>query len=125
MNEKKIGGLLIETIQCGQKYVICVGVGLNITSHPKALTKISTHLTSADGLGTNLSEEDWFSFLSHLKTQFSEALENSQKNLIVEKDREQLVEALNNNPTKTNVIIDISDQGDIHTESETIPWSEV
>ena len=119
---KKVAGLLIESILQGQQCRLIIGLGMNVNDHPKDI-EIATHIASDLGTGVLIGEEKWFLLLDQLKTQFEEALNKGTACQISKNDRITLLTALNANPLKPKLFIEVTDQGHLVTESQTIPWS--
>ncbi len=124
INDKKVAGLLIETISQGDETFILVGLGFNVFSSPEEI-QTSSHLLDFLGDKKSFSNEQWLSFLNELKANFDSAIEQSEQIKISEENRDQLLEALNANPFKKEIYIEITDQGDLVTEKETISWRDL
>jgi len=124
INDKKVAGLLLETISQGSETYILVGLGLNVFSSPQDLTT-SSHLTDFFGDKNLLTNEQWVVFLDTLKSEFDEAIKHSEQIKISEEKRDFLLEALNANPWQKETYIEITDQGDLVTENETISWRDL
>ena len=97
---------------------------MNITSSPEEV-ETSTHLTSELGTGAALDHQKWFNFLNELQSSLSEAIEYGTTSQLKIEQREELLRALNANPLKQEIFLEISDQGDLISESETKKWQEI
>lgn len=124
INDKKVAGLLIETISQGNETFIIIGLGLNIFSDPNNIST-SSHLVNFLGEKKSFTNEQWTTFLNEIKDNFSEAIDESKQIKISEDKRDHLLEALNANPWKPDTYIEITDQGDLITEKDTISWRDL
>lgn len=119
---KKVAGLLIESILQGEEHRLIIGLGMNVNDHPKDI-KEATHITSDLGTGAPIGQKKWYLLLDQLKLQFEEALKKGATSQISKEDRTILLTALNANPLKPKLFLKITDQGDLVTETKTIAWS--
>lgn len=124
ISDQKVAGLLIETISQGDETYILIGLGFNIFSSPEDLAS-SSHLVNFLGDKKSFSSEQWLSFLAELKNNFDSAILQAEQIKISEEKRDQLLEALNANPWKKETYIEITDQGDLVTENQTISWRDL
>ena len=121
---KKVAGLLTESIQQGDKYRFIIGLGMNVNDHPKGI-ETATHIASELGTGTPISSETWHQLLDQLRSQFEIALGKGFTSQISNEDRVTLLTALNLNPLQKELFLEITDQGNLVTEAQTIPWPEI
>lgn len=124
LRNKKIAGLLIENIEQGKKYFTAIGIGMNILNKPKQI-KNATFITSEDGTGGFFDEKKMVTFLNSLYKNLQKALEQGVQMQIEKKEREALLIALNTNPLKEEMFIEVTEQGDLITESKLIKWTEL
>ena len=120
--DKKVAGLLVESIQQGREYRLIIGLGININNHPKSV-ETATHIASELGTGVLLKEEVLYALFDQLKDQFERAVNQGTTSQISKEDRGVLLTALNANPLKTELFLEVTDQGDLVTESQTLAWS--
>ena len=120
--DKKVGGLLIDSIQQGQQYRLIIGLGINVDDHPKNM-ETATHIASELGTGTPVNEPKWGALLDQLKVRFKKSIGKGTTSQISEEDRGTLLTALNANPLKTELFLEVTDQGSLVTESQTLVWS--
>ena len=85
----------------------------------------ASHLVNFLGEKKSFTSEQWLTFLTEVKSNFDNAIEESKQIKISEDKRDQLLEALNANPWKTATFIEITDQGDLVTDKETISWRDL
>lgn len=124
LEDKKIAGILAESMTRGSLSRLIVGVGFNVTSHPEPIDT-ATHLTSELGLGNALSQDKWSEFLSHLHAQLTQAVERSGQEEMSDEDRDHLLKALNANPLKPGVFLEVTPHGDLVLEKRTISWKDL
>ena len=118
----KAAGLLIETVSNGGEHRMLVGLGLNVTNHPRGLAN-ATHLSHA--LGSPPEESDWFRFLDELRAQFTSAVAESAKPELSANARAELVHALNANPARPFECQDISPVGDLIHQGGRVRWTDL
>lgn len=118
--DKKVAGLLLESIQQGDQYRLIIGLGMNVNDHPQSIED-ATHIASE--LGRAVDDEKWWDLLNQLQIQFKKAVHQGTIIQISEKDREDLLTALNVNPLKQELFLEVTDQGNLITESQTLAWS--
>jgi BirA family biotin operon repressor/biotin-[acetyl-CoA-carboxylase] ligase len=70
IDDKKVAGLLIETISQGSEHRLLIGLGMNILSAPIEITS-ATSLLKKLSPSTPLLGEDWVLFLERLFFEFS------------------------------------------------------
>ena len=124
LGSKKIAGLLLETVQTGERIHLIAGLGINVLSHPDT-EEAAIHLNSEEGLGQSLDETKWDEFLDHLQSSFSLAAQSSIKAQLSDAVREDLVEALNKNPRRSGLIVEVSSSGDLVFEDKTVSWQDL
>jgi len=70
LKDKKVAGLLVETVSQGSEYRLVIGLGMNILAHP-AEVESSTCLLKNLSADTPLLGDDWISFIERLFFEFS------------------------------------------------------
>ncbi len=123
IGEKKIAGLLLETISQGDDHRLLIGLGFNVISSPKDLvTAVSlAHSLPAD---TPLLAEDWLSFLERLVFEFSFSIQQSFEPLNPSA-RQALLYTLNKNPLLDEDYTSIDESANLKTNSKYISWQEL
>ena len=118
LENKKICGLLIETVTMGEASRLIIGVGLNVFSSP-------SDVPSAGHLAENgpLTRDQWAFFLKDLlKAIHSLAMDSSEASLS-NQERQNLLEALNLYPGLKSRYISVSPFADLMNENnETTSW---
>lgn len=89
IGEKKVAGILVETVTQGADHRLVIGIGLNVFNHPQELS-LATNLLSCLPKTVPLLGEDWISFLERLffeltavVSQAHEELTTTQKNNLI------------------------------------------
>lgn len=121
IGDKKVAGLLVETVQTGADIVCAIGLGFNVSQAPQDLAPQATALSSA----TTVTETNWSKFLSQLQTNFAQALKDSRSDLLRLEVRTRLVNALNLHPLLKDPVLEIDELGQILTPSRRILWHEL
>lgn len=123
IGEKKIAGLLLETISQGDDHRLLIGLGFNVIKSPNELnTAVSlTHSLPAD---TPLLAEDWLSFLERLVFEFSFSIQQSFEPLNPSA-RQALLFTLNKNPLLTEEYTSVDESANLKTNSKNISWQEL
>lgn len=112
LNDKKVAGLLVETIQQGNDIRILIGLGLNVFSHPKEIlhsTSILEHLPSA----LPFLAEDWMTFLERFLYELSLSIQMSAEELDTT-TKAALLYALNLNPNVKEKFTFLNNDGEPH-----------
>jgi biotin-[acetyl-CoA-carboxylase] ligase BirA-like protein len=120
LSDKKISGILAETIQSGQATRLIVGVGLNVFSSPTSV-EIASHLSSK----INITRQLWRIFLDELLFQMQEAAHSSQAAHLTETQRDHLLTAVNACPIKRAPYMSVSPFGDLVLKDQTISWRDL
>ena len=121
IDSKKVGGILLESLSQGSDHMICVGLGLNVSSYPQDI-EIATSLNH--GIKNDLEESRWHNFLSHLKLNFNEAIEACTQQKISPTIRHEILDGLKKWPTN-NITHILSDGTLILEDSRRIHWSDL
>lgn len=119
LDEKKLGGLLVEASQLGQTTYLILGLGLNVLAHPQELQGVATHLPT-------INEKDWNEFIGklgcHLEN-FEKFVSQPQWLAIISS---KLKIALNLNPHhRINPVQNILENGSLELSRGTVNWLEL
>lgn len=127
IDSKKCAGILLESVSQGNKHFICIGIGLNVFTHPNSLQH-TTNLCEDSKI--EISKERWFRFLNALKINLNEAGHFCQNQEIPSVVQSELLLALKKWPE--NHITKISPSGDLTVQLENeepelilVPWTEL
>lgn len=121
---KKVGGLLIESLNHGPDFFVLVGLGINVFAAPSGVVGAG-FLTGAEGVGDALSTNEWQDFLNHLHQEFVTASELCVEDSLHEHSRNDLMRALNSNPLLSAPIIDVSASGDLIYADKKTSWQDL
>lgn len=121
IEDKKLAGILIESLSQGDQHQFVLGLGLNVFSHPKEVSN-STHLSEH----ISVTQENWFDFLNHFHSLSKDVLNRCQKSQLSSQDQEKVLNALKGNPWLKSNVLQISGSGEIQTSDKThpTPWFE-
>jgi len=122
LQNKKLAGLLVETVAKGSQYSLIIGLGLNVLSAPQL--DIATHLCGPLGLNSALDEVVWFDFLTRFRTLLERYVPLACKAHLPQTERALLLEALNAFPLKSTTYLDLTADCQMITSSgkASIPW---
>lgn len=123
IDDKKVAGLLLETVSQGSDVRMIVGLGMNILANPDGLPT-ATSLVKKLPTGAPLLGEDYLSFLDRLLFEMSVAVSMNQEPLN-STVRANLLFALNQFTLLEEKYLDIDAKGNLKTESRKISWSEL
>ena len=115
LEDKKIAGILCETLSSGNEHKLIIGLGVNFLSHPNLDTATSIP-------NEHITEELYINFLNYFLSNLSNASNSFLNDHLAEDHREELIIALNNCPYYTQPILDISPQCDLVFEDKTVNW---
>ncbi len=123
VEEKKIAGLLIETLSQGADHRLNIGFGMNVIAVPSEITT-ATSLVDALDESTPLLAEDWIAFLERTLFEFSFSLQLSFEPLNTTTTAALLL-ALNRFPLMKEKYIEVDPHGNLKTSSRSISWAEL
>lgn len=117
LQDKKLAGILIESLAQGDQYFLVVGLGLNVW---KSALGISSSISLAEHTWPN--QEQWWRFLDLFFKQ-SFACVNSEAHNLSPEQREKLRQALNLFPFLKEPYLDVCPDGSLIQRSQKIDWS--
>lgn len=123
IGEKKVAGLLIETLAQGEDNRLLIGLGLNVLASPSDVPT-ATSLAKELGAATPLLAQDWISFLERLIFEFSIAIQLSFEPLNTT-SRASLLAALNKHPLLKETYVGIDEEANLKTANRQISWQEL
>jgi len=124
LKDKKIAGLLVETVSQADKQALVFGLGFNLFGHPTDIEN-STHLNSELGLDGQLRPDGFLPFLAELNKQILLRLQSFYSNKLSAKVCEDLKQALNNNPNLEEDVVKVDEEGNIHFKNKQVNWTEL
>ncbi len=118
--DKKILGILVETVKQGGAYGLVVGLGLNVFSNP-------ANISNSENLARHakIDTQNWPVFLKHLQRNLEAAALAAQGSHLTDQDRTELLVALNKYVGLKAPYQSVSPFGDLVTESQTISWRQL
>jgi BirA family biotin operon repressor/biotin-[acetyl-CoA-carboxylase] ligase len=120
IGEKKIAGILLESLIQGSDIRLIIGLGLNVTSSPPSV-EISTSLAEELPEGVPLLGQDYLSFLDRLIFELTEAL-SSVDTQLTSTERLSLLMALNQHPLLPSKYTGLESDGSLLMGSTKISW---
>ena len=119
--DKKIAGVLVETVNDEVSHYLIVGVGMNVMSHPG----VDVSGCLKDFAGPGITRENWFRFLDHFKSSMDATLFEFANTVLSERKRVLILEALNRFPLLKEKYIEVMPDGGLRTVTGTIPWTSI
>ncbi len=119
VREKKIAGILIETISQGDQHLCVIGIGLNVWENPLTASTCLKNVLPSKALG----EKIFFNFLSRLNLELNLIIKTPSSNLLYN-DRQELKEVLNQfHAFAKDQVSEVSPDGSITQQSGTTHWA--
>lgn len=118
--DKKILGILVETISSIEVSRLIIGFGLNVFSHPSDL-RAAGHLSEK----TKITVENWHHWLSQANDNLLEASRSVQATHLTVVQRQNLLTAMNANPLLDSPYQSVSPFGDLAKNDKTISWRDL
>lgn len=122
VSDKKIAGILIETVDHGVEKRTVIGVGMNIGAKPNDL-QTATCLT--EHLDVNLVQSLWFDFLDTWVANLKSACREGLKEHLEPPIAARLCQALNRHPLLHEPILRVDELGQLHSLSRIVRWNEL
>lgn len=123
VHDKKIAGILLESVVQGNEIRLVVGLGMNITQSPEDV-EISTSLVESLPQGIPLLGEDYMAFLDRLLFELSDAISHSEQPLSPT-TRMSLLTALNRHPLLKEKYTGMHADGSLLMGDKKINWTEL
>lgn len=121
--DKKVAGILLESIIQGDNVRLIAGIGLNITSSPQTLAS-ATSLLSSLPEGASLLGPDYMAFLDRLLFELTDAVSHCDEPLSTT-DQLSLLMALNKFPLLAEKYTGMNHQGSLFIGDKEIPWTQL
>jgi BirA family transcriptional regulator, biotin operon repressor / biotin---[acetyl-CoA-carboxylase] ligase len=118
--DKKIAGLLIETVVTGHDVKVVVGLGLNVTARAPSVAT-----SGAIGDTTHVHREEWLAFLDNLRAELGRALVAGQETTLRADVRARLRDALNGFPGLQDPVLQVDEHGQIQTARGFVHWHQL
>jgi biotin-(acetyl-CoA carboxylase) ligase len=127
IDDKKVGGILVEVSNNDGVYYLHVGVGLNLYAYPAELVGQATHLNAYLG-AAGLTADSWTHFLEFFGSRLAHVEEKAagKEDKWIERLSGRLVDALNRHPSHvTNPVKAIKGNGSLVLEKGEVNWLEL
>ena len=123
IDEKKVAGILLETVSQGNDHRLLLGLGFNVISTPPAITH-ATSLVSKLSAAVPLLAQDWIAFLERLLYEFSFSLQMSFEPMNTT-SAQALLAALNRHPLLSEKYVSLDENANLETPSKKISWMDL
>lgn len=123
INNKKVAGLLIETVSQGDDHRLLLGIGINVLTAPKNIETASA-ISNELSKNTPLLAQDWISFLERLVFEISFSLQLAFEPMN-STSISALLLALNKHPLLSEKYISLDGAGNLETISKKISWQDL
>lgn len=117
IKDKKVAGLLIETLSQGADRRLIIGVGLNVFASPESVPTATSILKNLDK-DTPLLGEDWIQFLERFFFELSLVVPTAHEDLTTTQ-KKSLITALNRHPHLEKKYSSIKE---LFNETGSSPW---
>lgn len=121
IGDKKVAGLLLESLMQGENIRLIIGLGFNITSSPEQVEKASSLLECLPE-GAPLLGQDYLSFLDRLLFELTDAVSHCEEPLSPT-DQLSLLMALNQHPLLKEKYTGMDADGSLKIGDQKINWS--
>lgn len=119
ITNKKVAGLLIETVSTGNRHRFIVGLGFNIVNNPE----VGNAGNLSEFLNAPLKDEIWKKFLSSWWLNIQSALSMVIRPTIGAETASELLAALNRNPLLTKKYDQVLPDGSLRIGEKQISWT--
>ncbi len=123
LGEKKVAGMLLESVSQGKDSRLIFGLGMNIFSAPEDVPH-ATSLVHSLPQGLPLLGEDYIGLLDRLLYEATDALSRGNEGLS-ESEQVAVKYFLNLNPNLKTKFTLVDAQGNLWTDDKKIPWMEI
>lgn len=123
IGEKKIAGILLETLAQGKQFRLVAGIGFNILASPADLTT-ATCLIDNLPAGAPLLGQDYIAFLDRFLFELTDAVSRADEPLTTT-DQLALLGALNKHPLLPTPYTALDEQGNLYRGEEKISWMQL
>ena len=123
LGDKKVAGILLETLVQGDDVRLVIGIGLNVTSSPEAVDT-ATSIVEALPPSVPLLGQDWMTFLDRLLLELTDAVSKAEEKLS-RTDCLSLLVALNKLPLLKEKYTGMTADGSLHIGDKKINWTEL
>ncbi len=117
--DKKVAGLLLESVSSGSNHRFIVGLGFNVLAHPDVAS--SGHL--GEFVKSDVTQSDWNAFLTYWSDQLDKALERVIQPQLNFESTTKLLVALNRYPGLDRKYDEVLADGSLRIGQKQIPWT--
>ncbi|MCB0361790.1 MAG: hypothetical protein KDD35_03675 [Bdellovibrionales bacterium] len=119
ISNKKVAGILIETLSFSNQYFLIVGIGLNVFAAPHELDEAASLASSQI-----LDAQSWLEFLDRLYFELTQAVQLCARPQLERSEQNELRLALNC-CIKDNAdeILEVTPEGNLLTKDACLPWT--
>jgi hypothetical protein len=108
INDKKVAGLLVETVSQGNSHRLIFGLGFNVLNHPSSQAQATSLLQEMVKLKTPFVGDDWLLFCERLLFEICACINTSSENFS-EPVEKSILFHLNKNPLLTNTLYSLDE----------------
>jgi BirA family biotin operon repressor/biotin-[acetyl-CoA-carboxylase] ligase len=123
IHDKKVAGILLETLLQGDEARLIIGLGLNVTSSPENVDT-ATSIVQSLPKGLPLLGQDWMAFLDRLLLELTDAISRSEEKL-TSTDCLSLLTALNKHVLLKEKYTGMDSDGSLYQGDKKINWTEL
>jgi BirA family biotin operon repressor/biotin-[acetyl-CoA-carboxylase] ligase len=124
LHDKKVAGILLESVIQGDEVRLIVGLAINVLASPKEISTSSSILESLPE-GVPLLGQDWTACLDRLLFEITDAISHCEDELTAS-DQLSLLKALNENPKLETLYEKVEANGTlVFEDGETVNWWEL
>ncbi len=124
LRDKKIAGLLLETLNHENEFFLIAGLGFNVFDCPPECPEATYLAHFFDGAHCP-DPNKWFDFLDRLRTNFTLTAHNSFRSHLVPDEQSDLQMALNRYPKLINPISEVRPDGNMLSGENQIKWTDL
>ncbi len=123
LREKKVAGILLETVSQGEKTRLIVGLGINIFAYPSEIDSASCISSALPGSAPLLGQ-DWLCFMDRVYFEITDVTSRCDS-LLTPTDCLAIQYALNKNTLMEEVCTEVSPDGSLILGKNTVHWSKL
>lgn len=121
LGEKKVAGILLESVNFGNVHRLVIGVGINVKSHPPLETCTSIEAFTSP----QMDDQEWIGFLNKWKESLDHYLPQITQTQMNAEVCNRLLFALNRNPNLNEKWAEALPDGSLRTKTKKVFWSEL
>lgn len=118
LGEKKVAGILVESISRGGSHRLLIGIGINVTASPEGV-EVAGHL--GQFLKSPVTQDVWFDFLHRLHQGFLHVAQECGTVALAPAHRAALLGALRKHPEGTD-LKEVTPEGNLVFPNRSVKW---